>query len=876
MRQLTRKLESASSWKEFVQEARGPTYLSSRLEEISHPAIPLLQRWRDKGVPAKSSSPPWTQEQKDHCIQRGCHVSAIEHQDFLRGEMTEFVENGFWAVLPYDVVRDLEALQLWPAAIKEERDRKPRLLCDHSWPWGWPSINETTLAHAPAEAMQFGGALPRVLYLARHADQKRYGPVRGAKLDMKDGYYRLDLEPDDCPRLALILPRYEGEEQLVAIPLACTMGWIQSPPTFCVMSETTCDHANARFLASPKECPPHRLSHLAEAQDDLSPTLTLAPPSQEDKEADAKLQALVERPSSEPAPSDATDDWEPAPPSNRPLTKPLGHTDVFVDDFIQVGQGGKRRMRALRDHLLHAIDQVLEDPNLCCRKRAETVSLKKLLQGDGSFNTRKLILGWILDFSRQTLELPAHRKTMLADLFSSLQAKTRVGVKTWERMLGKLRFVSKAIPGAAGLFCCLQLALNKAKGNNARIRINRELRLHLDAFTALAADLSKRPTHLAEIVPQDPSYLGTTDAAKPGMGGVIFDHEGRPYLWRSPFPLDVQREIVSADNPHGRLTNSDLEHAAVQAQKAVLAHHFPVRYATLMNGTDNTPALAREQKGAISSSGTPARLCNYACAHQRQHRYCAQEFFISGEANVMADDTSRLFHLSDSALLAHFEQHYPQPHPWTMLHLPSDELTKLTSALRCNTPVELTLPRPTRPKTKSLGTGSSSALSSDSCLPSVTSYLKKLAWATCSSSPCDTEPKVSATSPSEVAQWIKPSWRWARGSPTWVPQTLASNLLTPMKTTQSCEPSSSDSTISTLRRKEPTPSISPLSEPFATPSTSMMPTGGSSTSTASTSSSQATTGCSAQLSAPAPKTRILDPKPSPSNPSCSRARTAWW
>ena len=29
-----------------------------------------------------------------------------------------------------------------------------------------------------------------------------------------------------------------------------------------------------------------------------------------------------------------------APPSNRPFTKPLGVTDVFVDNFIQLGQGG--------------------------------------------------------------------------------------------------------------------------------------------------------------------------------------------------------------------------------------------------------------------------------------------------------------------------------------------------------------------------------------------------------------------------------------------------------------------------------------------------------------------------------------------------------
>ena len=44
--------------------------------------------------------------------------------------------------------------------------------------------------------------------------------------------------------------------------------------------------------------------------------------------------------------------------------RPLGKTDVFVDDFIQLGQGGQARMNALRDHLLHAIDQILACPFL--------------------------------------------------------------------------------------------------------------------------------------------------------------------------------------------------------------------------------------------------------------------------------------------------------------------------------------------------------------------------------------------------------------------------------------------------------------------------------------------------------------------------------
>jgi hypothetical protein len=33
-----------------------------------------------------------------------------------------------------------------------------------------------------------------------------------------------------------------------------------------------------------------------------------------------------------------------APPSNMPFEKPGGTTDVFMDNYIQVGQGGPKRM----------------------------------------------------------------------------------------------------------------------------------------------------------------------------------------------------------------------------------------------------------------------------------------------------------------------------------------------------------------------------------------------------------------------------------------------------------------------------------------------------------------------------------------------------
>ncbi len=794
VRSLCTSLDEASSWETFVEDFRGPSYLSSDLDKVEHPATELLKTWRDEGVPAETDSLPWTEQQKDECIQRGCHPSANIHSNFLRQEMAEFIDNRFWTVLPYDTVKHLEQLMLSPAAVKEERERKPRLLCDLSWPWSWGSVNEHTVPTAPPEAMQFGGTLLRILTALRHSNP-RFGPPRLAKHDLKDGFYRLFLRAQDCLRLAIILPRYEDECQLVAIPLACPMGWVQSPPKFSTMSETICDNTNASFSKSPSSAQPHRLSTQAAECDDIALDWTPRPREPEHMKADAQL--------SEAAPAfvhNLPQEDSIAPPSNMMSTKPLGNTDVFVDDFIQLGQGGPRRMNALRDHLLHEVDRVLATPDVSIHQRNEAVSIKKLLKGDGSWSTRKLILGWIVDTIRQTIELPPHRKLTLATIFSDLQHRTRISRKTYEKYLGQLRFVSVAIPGSASLFCVLQNALNTSTAG--RVRLNRCLQSHISTFASLAANVQHRPTHLAEIIPQEPSYLGATDAAKAGMGGVFYDSSGQGYIWRFPFPLEVQRQLVSVENPAGRITNSDLEQCGILAQLYILTTNFPVQYATISTASDNTPAVARFSKGAVSHPGLPAYLCNLASCLQRKHRYCHTTHYIEGPSNIMADDASRLQHLSDEQFLLHFSQHYPQEQAWQLLHLTPEHSSMLISTLLSRLPPNPPQSSIEPPKTSSSATGPTSAPLMESILPSVMSQIKKAGSATCSSMDSDTANKARPVTLSGLAQWTKPYWRWARGSPTWVnqiheskytqtssiPYSLLSSKLSPTTTTPKPEP----------------------------------------------------------------------------------------
>jgi hypothetical protein len=77
----------------------------------------------------------------------------------------------------------------------------------------------------------------------------RLGLAWMGKQDVDNSFYQMQLAVEVCLALALLLPQCADEPQLVGTPMGTTMGWVQSPPTFCTMSETVCDLANDSFKA---------------------------------------------------------------------------------------------------------------------------------------------------------------------------------------------------------------------------------------------------------------------------------------------------------------------------------------------------------------------------------------------------------------------------------------------------------------------------------------------------------------------------------------------------------------------------------------------------------------------------------------------------
>lgn len=97
--------------------------------------------------------------------------------------------------------------------------------------------------------IQFGHAFDRIIRHILLADPG-HGPVFLIRIDISDGFYRIDLSPEDIPRLGVVFPTEEGQEPLIAFPLALPMGWKNSPPVFSTATETIADLANRSLKTS--------------------------------------------------------------------------------------------------------------------------------------------------------------------------------------------------------------------------------------------------------------------------------------------------------------------------------------------------------------------------------------------------------------------------------------------------------------------------------------------------------------------------------------------------------------------------------------------------------------------------------------------------
>ena len=200
----------------MVEQLRGKSNISSGVRDIRHKALRLLQHLRQKKASVWITNTPWSKQRCNNAVHRGSHKSAHRDHELVFKKMANFCTQAYcWAVLPYKVVRSWANLRVSPLGAVPQHNRRPRLIVDFSF----SEVNAETVQLAPAEAMQFGRALQRVM--------TRGGPGRATVRSCLSCKYRVWLQIADISKKGVVLPSLLGQQHLIAFILTLPMGWVE-------------------------------------------------------------------------------------------------------------------------------------------------------------------------------------------------------------------------------------------------------------------------------------------------------------------------------------------------------------------------------------------------------------------------------------------------------------------------------------------------------------------------------------------------------------------------------------------------------------------------------------------------------------------------
>ena len=674
--------------------AKGPHHGSPQGEPCSlmqpqpladaHPFTPTLKEWR-RGI-AVDCGPDWSWSDIEAAVVRGPHPTARTPAAvaLFAEDIAYQVKAGFCSVMSWEDVKHLRPtnLKISPVALVPQVGRRGRIILDLSFPVyqdvdgvvtiTQKSVNETTVLTAPTiPVKEIGKVLPRLLQYMRDTPPGLH--ILFSKLDISDGFWRLTINAQDCFNFAYVLPQPAGEPLRLVIPAAVQMGWIESPGLFCTVTES------ARDLTQ----------HLVDSAAPLAPD---------------PVEDLIQIPNV---------------PRRARTNTPTQLLQVYVDDFCNAAtqSADGSHLATIRRAAIHGIHSLFPPTSVTSHVGGkEPISLKKLAQGDGNFATTKDMIGFRFDGIKRTVHLPATKAKAYVKEVHTVLRRTTVPLKTLQVLVGKLRHASVILPAARGFFTPLNFAM---RGNPATIGLGAasEARAALADLISLMKMLSLRPTHVNELVADMPHYAGYHDAAAEGAGGVWFSLRDNmpPSVWRERFPLDIETDIITDDNPSGSITNSDLELAAeVLAIGVILASAPTIMHAPLGTLCDNTPTVSWVEKMA-SKAATPTAgrlLRGLAFMLHCHHAGPLITVHVPGTDNVMADIASRptkaqqLFHcptaLTDSAFCSAFDAAFPLPDDqlWTLALSPPWVRFNVFETLRGK---RLELPRWTGPNGPSIG-----------------------------------------------------------------------------------------------------------------------------------------------------------------------------
>jgi hypothetical protein len=355
-----------------------------------------------------------------------------------------------------------------------------------------------------------------------------------AKWDIKDGFWCMDCEEGEEYNFAYVLPQEEGIPITLVVPTSLQMGWVESPPYFCVATETARDIASD-YCDTPVGSLPHHkfVKHVTGATEfDELPTTS----------ENGKLFYALK---------------------------------VYVHDFMSIViPTSQEQLEHVAMAIMTGIHDVfpadIVDSN-------DPISEKKLLKGDRQYLLFKTLLGFDFDGKRKTMWLEEEKR---AKLLTILQSWLRAGSLNrgipfgkFESVIAKVRHAFTALPGGRGLLSPCNLLL-KRRPPVVYFHRNASLHAAISNCRTILRESTSRPTRCRELVAGWPDFIGVVDASSHGVGGVIIGKlsECLPTVFRLQWPPDITANVKSEANPKGTITNSDLELAGLVLLWLMMEH----------------------------------------------------------------------------------------------------------------------------------------------------------------------------------------------------------------------------------------------------------------------------------------------------------------
>jgi hypothetical protein len=158
----------------------------------------------------------------------------------------------------------------------------------------------------------------------------------------------------------------------------------------------------------------------------------------------------------------------------------------------------------------------------CTDDDRDPISTKKLKKGEGTFHTKKCILGFEFDRDKKTIWLEKDKRAaLLTILHHWIQGatKSRRGIPfaEFESVTSKLRHAFTALPEARGLLSPCNWML-KCRPLVVFLHRNGELLEAISNIRTILRVTIIQPTLCKDLVAGWPDYIGIVDASSPVLG----------------------------------------------------------------------------------------------------------------------------------------------------------------------------------------------------------------------------------------------------------------------------------------------------------------------------------------------------------------------